>query len=999
MKLFLSAIVLLTGCLTSKTQTSVSSQSAGTSGTLSLDLTSTLGSNLQARLLTGGLTQSQAAIIASSAESSSGNESGFTLNAMHQVLVQPKIRHALTVSSILPAMAGGAFQAIGSLGLVDDASRLLVMGVVAGALGDLSFDQTVPAIAALSESQHVSALAAINYTATASVTMTGLTSASYASGVMSMSAAVANSAVAQAPGSAATYLPAIASGGAYAAVALPVSSSIAASILGGQSLMVTAALANVPSISLASIAAVTSSITSNCLQTVFSMVPSGNAPYFVQAVGTGVSGSLGYFGSLSQNQQASIASSVASNAMGMMMVSAPSAQHSALTQSLAAGLVSGTSSVVTDSASAALFSGTITNSLIGANASMSGQVAAGAVMGLGNISSVSGSLVNLSCSVTAAAVAANPSNAQNIAQSAANAMDASSMSGYGAQLQSAAGLNAPVIASNTSTVINYSTGVSVPQYLQPPLVTYSVSNSLVGAPFYLMPSISASFSVTSKVFSVPGGLPAGLSITASSGAISGVATQASSPSVYSVSVLFKQGNQVVAVTTTVRLGFLQASWLGLATSSSIAGSLCTLLSTFSLSSGWCTGGYAIATTAGGSVSSFSPKDITILGEYLYAVTPYGVTRFLNGNYAGSVGVTGAGVTTGWTESSLIQSAYSISGAYKNLVSITNDGAAYLYAIDQGSNTIVRINASTGIYAGSYGALYPSGVTTGWSMVSLVYTTTTSAATGGLNKPTAIRYLNGLLYVVDGGLAAVQVYSVTINSSITHTGWIGAGSVSQSSGVSYCSGFCSTNSNYAYQSFGVTLTGSQFSFYPGEKRTGVLPQVVLYKPIGIALNNSYIYITDGLCNIIQKFSIANGYSYEGYIGTNNVNTAGWSTASLTSCAASTVVGRFYGPSALAVDMNDTTLYIADTGNSRIVRAATNGAVNGWQGKCATSGANCYADSFGTKTWLTSGSAAPGQLDVNFNTPAGMILGFDPTLSNSQVLLIADPANNRIVRLSP
>lgn len=97
------------------------------------------------------------------------------------------------------------------------------------------------------------------------------------------------------------------------------------------------------------------------------------------------------------------------------------------------------------------------------------------------------------------------------------------------------------------------------------------------------------------------------------------------------------------------------------------------------------------------------------------------------------------------------------------------------------------------------------------------------------------------------------------------------------------------------------------------------------PRGLTISGGNLYVADETNNRVVRISIASG-NFTGWIG-NGVN--GWQTNWSATAAASSAVGYFRNPSAIATD--DTYLYIADRRNNRIVRwNIATGNFAGWLG---------------------------------------------------------------------
>jgi DNA-binding beta-propeller fold protein YncE len=147
-----------------------------------------------------------------------------------------------------------------------------------------------------------------------------------------------------------------------------------------------------------------------------------------------------------------------------------------------------------------------------------------------------------------------------------------------------------------------------------------------------------------------------------------------------------------------------------------------------------------------------------------------------------------------------------------------------------------------------------------------------------------------------------------------------------------------------------------------------------RPYGMAFEQSsgYLYVADQLNNRVLVFdmgSLSNGMSATYVLGQPNtgVDTSGCTDSLMN------------GPTGLAIDGNNSRLFVADTGNNRVLQFDTSSLSDGM----------AASHVLGQTNFTTCTS---GLLDWKFNAPYG--LAFDPDFSEgSNRLFVADANNNR------
>jgi hypothetical protein len=205
------------------------------------------------------------------------------------------------------------------------------------------------------------------------------------------------------------------------------------------------------------------------------------------------------------------------------------------------------------------------------------------------------------------------------------------------------------------------------------------------------------------------------------------------------------------------------------------------------------------------------------------------------------------------------------------------------------------------------------------------------------------------------------------------------------------------------------------------------------PNGAYRYGSYLYVTDTTNNRIVRYNATTGLaagwvgrldSVEGLSGgcaglaTATGVTAGWCTggSSQSSAGATNMDGMLNNPVGLASD--GTYLYIADYGNSRIVRLIlTTGEWAGWYGRRANGSAALIAGTYGdssctsvavgspTNAWCSNGVSSSSQAvtpsvitnwDGSFTNPRALQYYFD-SAATKNYLYIADGGNRRVARM--
>lgn len=460
--------------------------------------------------------------------------------------------------------------------------------------------------------------------------------------------------------------------------------------------------------------------------------------------------------------------------------------------------------------------------------------------------------------------------------------------------------------------------------------------------------------------------------------------------------------------------------------------------------GWIGGGTTQARTwtrtpaaqfARGGIDDYSWMDmsttwaaVAISGNNLFVPdpNPNRIKRFnkLDGSIVGYIGQIGTfpptgpdtciGYTTGMTPDWCTGGGRTTSGSgihgYNNPYGVAAD-STYLYIANYSNNRVDKVRISDALYIGWLGRINavptdgdPSCLTAnsgdptpGWCIGG---TAQAGNGDGMFNAPRAV-YIDSatgkLLVIGNGRLSKVDSTTGNFEGSIGH---ITAGSGCTIAGAT-ASGWC-TNA-----------TGS----------TGTSNYGGLSNGTGLGTNSTYIYVSDTGTNRIARFdkttgapmgfigrlgnatnldvSVGTGMACAGLTGTPAYPkpAPGWCKGTsqgvaLNVPAVGSEEGSFNSPRGLWA--TDSYIYIADTGNNRVVRVdATTGAFAGWKGYIqSTSGmsGSCLAAGVGaiTPTWCFGGSAGPATTLGGFDTPTGIA-------GDANYLYVQDGRNNRIVTI--
>ena len=242
--------------------------------------------------------------------------------------------------------------------------------------------------------------------------------------------------------------------------------------------------------------------------------------------------------------------------------------------------------------------------------------------------------------------------------------------------------------------------------------------------------------------------------------------------------------------------------------------------------------------------------------------------------------------------------------------------------------------------------------------------------GGMVEPFDVYYDGTNTYVTDYNNSRIMRF----DSNFNMTGWIGH--IASTDGMTCQSGTPTVNSFTP-------------SWCTGGRPLGTTSSL-LYQVKYLTSDGTYLYATQG--NTVLKFLMSNG-TYAGFMGilsaTNACGTSGTAVQWCTSIAASSgqatvasssAIGGFtstYGIKYARVSGIDY-LYIADSGNHRIVRTKTDGSGYSWIGlvgaTAPTTPAGCNGLTTGQTTtdWCTSGLS---QSSIRYNLP-----GTPPTVPN-------------------
>jgi len=382
----------------------------------------------------------------------------------------------------------------------------------------------------------------------------------------------------------------------------------------------------------------------------------------------------------------------------------------------------------------------------------------------------------------------------------------------------------------------------------------------------------------------------------------------------------------------------------------------------------------------------------------------------NGGFAPTGPETCVGYTSGMTPDWCLGGGRTTSGAgihgYNNPYSMTAD-STYVYISNYSNNRIDRVRISDALYLGWIGQVNatptdgdPSCLTTNSPTPAPDWCIGGSAAAnnvhGTFNNPRAIYYdsSQNVLYAVDTTSRLIKIDPANGNF-LAVTGGMSAGS-----------GGCSVSGNVSNQWCTVSATGVAASNRYGAFNAGS----------AIATNSSYIFIADNGGNKIVRFDKSTGAA-AGFVSklTNATNTnitasggacnglsgfpkvtPGWCWSAVLGNSPTHTTGTednaFNGPRGIWAD--ETYVYVADTGNNRVVRLfAASGIADGWKGLIGSttgmSDSDCIAAGVGniTPKWCKGGTSTPGKQLGAFDYPVSVS-------GDTNYIYVMDGRNNRI-----
>lgn len=344
--------------------------------------------------------------------------------------------------------------------------------------------------------------------------------------------------------------------------------------------------------------------------------------------------------------------------------------------------------------------------------------------------------------------------------------------------------------------------------------------------------------------------------------------------------------------------------------------------------------------------------------------------------------------------------------YNNPYSVAAD-STYVYIANYSNHRIDRVRISDALYLGWIGRVNatptdgdPACLTTtspnpapNWCIGG---TATSSNIFGTLNAPRALFYDTdqSVLYATDNTSRIMKINPAD-GAFIAVTGGITAGS-----------GGCSVTNNVASQWCTVSATGNSATNRYGSVNGAS----------AIATNSTYIFLADSGGDKIVRFDKSTG-APAGFVSKLNTNanlnvtatggacngltgfpkvTPGWcwttTNGTIPTHISGTEDNAFDTPRGVWAD--ETYVYVADTGNNRLVRLfASTGIADGWKGLIgSTSGmtdADCIAAGAGniTPKWCLGGTSAPGQQLGAFDYPISVY-------GDANYIYVMDGRNNRV-----
>jgi len=503
------------------------------------------------------------------------------------------------------------------------------------------------------------------------------------------------------------------------------------------------------------------------------------------------------------------------------------------------------------------------------------------------------------------------------------------------------------------------------------------------------------------------------------------------------------GNLYVADTGNNRIQMFNSAGVaqGAIGYSSSASGTCTA----GLSTGWCTGSTFAATTGNGGFSGpigvalDSSGNLYVADTGNHRIEKFSTTGAFQGSLgwvstAGGAGCTTPGIpTTGWCTSTAAGfSSNSNIGGLHSPHGITLDTSGNIYVADYGNNR-VQAYTSSGAVTGASGLVSTTGTgcTAGnnpstWCVSGSTTQFSAGTGNGAFSNPTWV-YFNSAtshIYVSDNGNNRIQSLN-PLGAYFQQFGGGGNGagqfngpmqSTTDASGNYYIvdqnnSRLEKFNSSFAFQGslggYDVALS-NWYSGNSGFQSGSVDGEFT--QPYFTALDNSgNLYVSDDPSRVI-KISATTG-SWVGAIGylpgttstgtcsSSTTITNGWCTGG--TFGPSSAEGGFYHPRGMVLDPSST-LYVADSGNNRIMKFNASGVYQGMigfltsspSGSC-TAAANNSTNSNGTPGWCNgSGNSSIGTSSVNgaFHSPLGV------AIDASGFLYVADNGNSRIVKIA-
>lgn len=420
---------------------------------------------------------------------------------------------------------------------------------------------------------------------------------------------------------------------------------------------------------------------------------------------------------------------------------------------------------------------------------------------------------------------------------------------------------------------------------------------------------------------------------------------------------------------------------------------------------------------------------------------YGRIKRLNrdGSIVGYVGIIGTfpptgpaeciGYTSGMTPTWCTGGGRTSTGqtgihGYYNPYALTAD-TNYVYVANYQNNRIDRIRISDGIYLGWIGRVSTSPTdgdsgctskvsgdnTPGWCIGGLA-----SAAkdTGGYYYPRSVVFdhdnnLNkDVLYVVDSysRLSKIDATNGNFISSLGSLTSVTGCTLSNGVPGTWCTTATANNATTRYgginQAYSIAVNSnyifvadqSNHRITRWDKQTGE-PAGFIGKVTNVSQN------TTNLDRVTANFTVNGKVTANGCasgMSTLPATTPGWCFAVSNAAGADIRTtsasddGSMNSPRGIWAD--DTNIYVADTGNSRVLKYnATTGAFIGWQGYAAdTTGiSGCTVDSNSiTQGWCKGGVSGPAKSLGGFDYPTGMS-------GDAYYVYVVDGKNNRTIAL--